>query len=422
MNYNEIKENVIELLKIEKSFKIWIKSNKDFILSPQQKKFGQINIIDFFDKKEPVLIDQEFVTNGFAEVMILPVFMLDSNVVGAIHGFMTKSDLISSSLKNDVKEFINSLILDKDHQIYKSMSFSNENVRFYDINPFFYVMECLLKNSNPSNVIDCLKSIITLQMLDYKIFKESNGTIIRKDPILEKESFHKYGSFDIDIIAEKQYKDFLSDKKSIQEYKYTVNYIYLLLLKIAQINIYEKDKTPLKKVNLVKEHFSNSIGAFSAREILISIYYFNNNIGSFIPVQKDNIDEIFKVIYNSAIDISLLRMTEFFLHLGKRDKINNLVYPVTIEKHLINIGNANKFKSQYSIKENKFFTVFESDMKMVEKSKDFVNLLDNSKYFNEEAFLERFKKDILSPEYVEKEIKDIELSIYQYKYYLNNKN
>ena len=115
-------------------------------------------------------------------------------------------------------------------------------------------------------------------------------------------------------------------------------------------------------------------------------------------------------------------MTEFFLHLGKRDKINNLVYPVTIEKHLINIGNANKFKSQYSIKENKFFTVFESDMKMVEKSKDFVNLLDNSKYFNEEAFLERFKKDILSPEYVEKEIKDIELSIYQYKYYLNNKN
>lgn len=415
MNFNEIKENVIELLKIEKSFKMWTNSNRDYILAPQRRKFGQISIIDFFDKKEPVLIDQEFVSNGFAKVILSPVFVLDSNVVGAIHGFMTKSDSISNLLKNDVKEFINSLILDKDHQIYKSISFSNVNERFYDINPFFYVMECILKNSHSSHVIDCLKSIITLQMLDYKTFKESNGTIIRKDPILENESFRRYGSFDIDIIAEMQYNYFLSDKKSIQEYKYTVSYIYLLLLKIAQINLYERDKTPLEKINLVKEYFCNSIGAFSAREIAISIYYFNNNIGSFIPIKKDNIDEIFKVIYNSAIDISLLRMTEFFLHLGKRDKINNLVYPVTIEKHLINIGNANKFKSQYSIKENKFFTVFESDMTMIEKSKDYEKILDNSKYFNEEAFLERFKKDILSPEYIEKEIKDIELSIYQYK-------
>lgn len=422
MNYNEIENYVKELLKQNSDFKMWTKSNRDFIFAPQRQKFGQINIIDFFDKKEPCLIDQEFISNGSAIVLMQPVLVLDSNVVGAIHGFMTQSNSISESLKKDVKEFIYSLILDENHKIYKNIPFRSINQRFYDINPFFYIMECLLKNSTPPSVIDCLKSILMLQMLDYKEFKESKGTIIKKDLSLKEEAIHRYGTFDIDLIAEKQYKSFLSDKKNILEYKYMINYLYLLLLKIAQINLYEENKTPLEKINLTKEYFTKNIGIFSAREIIIAKYYFNNNIGSFIPIKKNDINEVFKVIYNSAIDISLLRMTEFFLHLGSREKINNLVYPVTIEKHLITIGNAQKFKSQYSIKENKFYTLFESDMKMIEKSKDYEKILDNSKYFNEEAFLERFKKDILSPEHVEKEIKDIELSIYQYKYYIDNKN
>lgn len=397
----EIEEYIEELLKIDSSFKMWTDSNKDYILSPKEKQFGKINIIDFFGGKEPVFIDKKFMTSKQSLIIMLPTFVLDSNVVGALHGFITNSSSIKEELKGNAKSFIDSLILNKED-------------RFYDISPIFYILECILKNVDSSYVIDCLKSIIKIQMLDYKIFKESQGKLIKKDLSLEKEYLLEHGTFDIDIIANKVYKSFITDKKSIVSYKSMVNYIYMLLLKIAQVNLYENSRTPLEKINIIKDFYTKEIGAFSAREILISIYYLNNNIGSFIPINKKNINEILKGIYNSAIDISLLRMTEFFLHLGDRDKINNLMYPVTIETHLIKIGNACNFKSLYSIGD-KFFTTFEANMTMIERSKDYEKILDNSKYFKEESFLKRFSKDLLKPEIIENKIRDIELSIIQIK-------
>lgn len=411
---DEIEKYVEELLKKDASFKMWTRSKRNFLLAPERKQFGQINIIDFFDKKEAILIDQEFLDNGSAGVMMLPVLVLDSNVVGALHSFVTNGNAISESLKQDVKEFINSLILDKNHKVYEHNHDIDDNQRFYDLNPFFYVMECMLKDSTPSSVIDCLKSVLSVQMLDHKSFKESNGTVIKKDLLLEQEAIERHGTFDINIIAEKIYESFINDKKSIRDFKSTVNYIYLLLLKIGQINLYEELKTPAQKLNIVKEYFTKYMGAFSAREIHIAMYYFTNKIGSFIPTGKQNTNDVLKIIYNSAIDVCLLRMPEFMLHIGNRREVNQLAYPVTIEKHLITIGNANTFQSLYSLGD-KIYTMFRSDATSIEKSKDFEKMIDNSKYFNEESFLKRFSNNLLDPEEVENKIRDIELSIIQIK-------
>lgn len=387
-----------EFVQISNLHKVWCLSEQKFLLSPRKKQFGRIHIIDVFNEREPYLLDQDFFQNERAIVGFLPTFVLDSNVVGTINLLMN-DQIEDEKYKNEIYDFIDNMIVD-------------ENARIYDINPIFYVLECILKDIDESYIINSLASIIMLQALDYKKFKQYR--MLEKDINLEQIYLQQYGTFDLQEVAKKKFYSIKKDTLQIKNFKKSVDLTYLLLLKIAQISIYETSKSPIEKINLIKDFFVNKIEIFSAREIIISIYYMHNNIGGFIPTKQNDAEKVLKVIYNSALDVSLLRFSEILLNEGKR-KLTTLAFPVTIEKHLISIGNQLTLSTLISLG-HQFYSMFENDLSMIKNAKEFDKLIDNFEYFSEDKFLKRFEeRKLLTTEQIEILITDIEWSIKQSK-------
>lgn len=394
--------NSIELIKkfveLDLEHFVWCLSNKYFPFALQNKQFGKIKAIDIFKGYEPYLLDNDFFTYDRVPIIFKPILLLDSNIVGQIH-HVFKSKKVNEEYREEIYFLIESIILD-------------ESVRIFDINPIFYVLESLLKNLPEKNILENLMSIILLQSLDYKEFKHNK--IIQIDPIFNQVYADEYNTHNLEEIAQIRLNEIKADVQKIHTYKNIVNIIYLLLLKIAQINIYEKNKPAHYRINSVKSFCIDTLGIFSAREINIATYYMNNNVTGFIPTEKKNSDEILQIIFNSALDISLLKWSEIMLSKSSRESAQ-VVYPVTREKHLITLGEQMTLSMMLVLK-NEFYTFFESDISALLDAKDIEKSLDNTSYFEEEAFLSRFlNKKRLTPEKIENMIRDIELSIHQSK-------
>jgi len=394
-------EHLEELIDIPNVDKVWYLSTRKFLLSPKVKQFNRLNIIDIFDGYEPYLIDRDYFEKGINQVGLLPTFVLDSNVVGSLHQLFNKKN-INESDKKSLLNFIDNLIID------------DGSNRFYDINPIFYILECLLKDVADNYIIDNLASIILLQSLDLKAFKKNNMNF-QKDMSLENEYLSKYGTFNLNEVSRIMFKSIKSTKQEIQSFKKSVDLTYLFLLKIAQIDIYETKLTVLQKIKTVKKFYLDSIGVFSAREINIAIYYFHSTIGGFIPTKQKTYKVVLETIYNSALDISLLRFTETMLSQGKRE-LTAIVYPVTFEQHVSKIGQDLTLSMQSVLKSGEFYSLFKTTLSLIEKSKDLNNIINDTNGLSEHDIIERFNtRSKLNNLLIEQLIKDIELSIMQVK-------
>lgn len=395
-------KNNIELIKefvdLDSAHRVWCLSEKPFLLTLQKNQFGKITVIDIFNGNEPFLLDADFFKYERVPIIFRPVLLLDSNIVGQLH-HVFKSNKINEEYKDEIYALIESIILD-------------ETVKIYDINPIFYILESLLKSLPEKNILENLESILLLQSLDYKEFLHNRK--IQKDQIFDEIYNDVYKTCDLAEIAKIKLAEIKNDMQKIHQYRKMVNITHLLLLKIAQINIYEKNKPAHYRINSVKSFCVDILGIFSAREISIATYYMNNNIAGFIPTEKKNSDEILQIIFNSALDISLLRWSEIMLSKSCRESVQ-VVYAVTREKHLISLGEQMTL-SMMLVLENEFYTFFENDISMIAEVKDLEKSLDNVRFFEEEVFLSRFEnRKYLLPEKIESMIRDIELSIRQMK-------
>ena len=396
------------------------KGNRKYFLTPKIDTLNSLKIIDLFNEYEPILINKTFF-NHQNKVGFIPTFILDSNVVGNLKRFCENKLLNAKDLqiKNDLQKFLTYISE-------SSIQHSNGVIRIYDVNPILYLLECMINNVDEEIIIDNLVYIIKIQTMDYKKFLDTG--IIEKDPKLKEIYLNEYSTYDIRKIAEYNFHKIKQEDKIISDYKDGLNITYILLLKITQIFLYYTDKSLLDKITELRNFFNTSLGIFSIRELNVALYFFTNNIGSFLPTNKKDCNKILKIIYNSSIDISLLRITEIMI--SKINKIDFdtyscvLAYPVTFEKSISIIGSNLFFENQIII-ENEFYTLFKIDYNYLKISDIDLDKLYKEIYendFSEERVEKRNEKRQhrkIMREKINYLIQDTEMSI---KQYYNNKS
>jgi hypothetical protein len=403
-----------QIIERDNNISFMVKGNRKYFLTPQIKRLKKLNVIDLFNQYETILVNKTFFNNQ-NKVGFIPTFILDSNVVGNLKRFkenklITTDDLI---IKEDLQTFLTYLSK-------SSIEHSNGIDRIYDVNPIFYVLECIINNVPEEIIIDNLISIIQIQTMNYRKYLAMG--IIEKDPNLKDAYLKEYSTFDIKKIAQYNFYRIKQENIIINEYKEGLNITYILLLKIAQISLYYTKKPLLEKIHELRNFFNESLGIFSIRELNVALYFFTNNIGGFIPTNKKNCDDVLKIIYNSSIDISLLRISEIMISkISQIDDIYScvLAYPVTFEKSISTIS-SNLFFENQIIFENEFYTLFNIDYNNLKISNANLNKLYkeiSENDFSEETIEKRNKKRqnrSVIREKINYLIQDTEISIKQY--------
>jgi len=399
-----------------------VKGTRKYFLTPKIKTLSSLKIIDIFNEYETILVNKE-IFKSQNKLAFIPTFILDSNVVGNIQRFSEKklTHTKDSIIKDDLIKFLTYLSK-------SSIEHANGIDRVYDVNPILYILECMINNVDEKIIIDNLIYIIQIQTMNYKKFLATG--IIEKDPELKETYFKEYSTFDMKKIAKYNFYKMKQEKKMILDYKDSINITYVLLLKIAQISLYYTKKPLLEKIKELRNFFNTSLGIFSIRELNVALYFFTNNIGSFIPTNKKDSNEVLKIIYNSSIDISLLRFSEIMIsNINKVDDIYScvLAYPVTFEKSISIIGSNLLFENQI-IFENEFYTLFNinySHLKIsdIDLDKLYKEISEND--FSEMTIKRRSKKrqhiNIIK-EKINYLIQDTEMSIKQYYYNYKENN
>jgi len=403
-----------KIIETNDNIQFMVKGNRKYILTPKIETLNSLKIIDIFNGYETILVNKTFFNNQ-NKIGFIPTFVLDSNVVGNLKRFNEKKLLQTQDLiiKDDLEKFLTYLSK-------SSIQFANGIDRIYDVNPILYILECMINNVAEEIIINNLAYIIQIQTMNYKKFLDTG--VIEKEPRLKETYLKEYSTFDINKIAEYNFKKIKQENKIVLDYKNSLNITYILLLKIAQISLYYTKKSLSYKIQELRDFFNTSLGIFSIRELNVALYFFTNDIGSFIPTNKKDYNEILKIIYNSSIDINLLRMSEIMI-----SKINHdndvyscvLAYPVTFEKSISIIG-SNLFFENQIIFENEFYTLFKINYNHLKISENDLDKLykeifenDFSEIIMEERYNKRQDRDILK-EKINYLIQDTEMSIKQY--------
>ena len=405
-----------QLVKNNENIHFMVKGNREYFLSPKIKELKKLNVIDIFHGYETVLVNKSFFNNQ-NKVGFIPTFILDSNVVGNLKRF-TKKQLLQEKdliINDDLNKFL--IYLSK-----SSIQYSNGIDRIYDVNPILYIIECMLNNVNEEIIIDNLKYIIQIQTMNYKKFLDTG--VIEQEEKLKETYLKEYATYDIEKIAKYNFNRIKHENKIINDYKNGLNITYLLLLKIAQISLYYTKKSLLFKLTELRNFFNISLGIFSIRELNVALHFFTNTIGSFIPTNKQNYYEILRIIYNSSIDVSLLRFSEIMIsRINHIDDIYSCViaYPVTFEKSIGIIGSNLSFENQIIFK-NEFYTLFNINYSHLNISntdldKLYKEISEND--FSDLIMAERYEKrkdSNIIKEKINYLIQDTEMSIKQYYY------
>lgn len=311
---NNINEMLVEVDKyfantidFERFF--WLLSNMQmpFPISKltSNKTFGNnkslITIIDLFHGRKPAKLYHNYKTGNY-EVGFCPTLILDSQLVSYLRQYV------------DIKEGKQNVSMNKTlfNNVESFLRFAVENN--FDYNPFFYYMESLGKDKNKNFQETSLKdaiAILKLHTMDDKKFLDTNEIFNNQELLKQYEEDYK-GS-NLEEIAEsrsEQMIESLETRFNLNEEKL----IHALLLKMTIIqksfSLKGKKKDIIGKLMALREFMEIDLNVFLTLEYYISIFYFLNITGTFIPyIQPNtNIEKAFEKFMATTWDILLLRI------------------------------------------------------------------------------------------------------------------
>jgi hypothetical protein len=177
-----------------------------------------ITIIDPYRGRQPRLLNREFFLYGNISVIIRPTVLLDSQVVNALHTYVTSPDKLNASMREAIRSFL---------------TFVKVKLRF-DFSPIFYFAEMAAKSSQATRALyarERAATVFALQTMDEQQFSQTGRVI--PDPVAQAAqlAFSGVGSVE-EIIS--LYAGFASDALA-QKCTSEVDFSYASLLKIALV-------------------------------------------------------------------------------------------------------------------------------------------------------------------------------------------
>lgn len=271
-----------------------------------------IFLIDQFNGKRPIIINQEFIDKGNISFNMFPSALLDSNVINKIDG------LIQHGKKTDgLIEFLKFL-----------------SSRQWDSSAMFYYLEHFSKSSVETfrkNAIRRTESLLTLHSMNDEIYVKT-GTITPNNEAIAHYLLSSNSS-SLREVAEKRVDDFIIsyNKESLTQ---MIETIEIALIKMVLIRKYEmKNSSPIEQYNEFIRFLEYDLEIMLAREAHLSLHYFFDKAGRLLVIQSNTpIEKATSIIKSTAWDIFLLRMPEIMFHNNPEEIC--IAYVSTQEKKL----------------------------------------------------------------------------------------
>lgn len=293
-------------------FQFWVVTEKKYIWAPKWS-FKNLFIIDIFNGREPILIDNTLLTLQNRQIGFRNTLLLDSNVVGHIIRHFQ-----CGMVSQDIQQLLTQVA--KLHGSCKR--------KIYDINPAFYILEAFFKDVSKDKLIDPVSVLVIINHLDNDLFLRNNELKIAEE---DKEAlFGRFRSITPQDIALKIIESIcIKDNNPFIE---AAKFNYFLLLKLCYII---KQYSSQDKLSILERYinFLNDIGILSARELILGIFFLNKFFMKFAGFYKQNKTKLKKALKNTSWDLLLLKIPELTLQ-ESRGFTANLVYPITFEKEL----------------------------------------------------------------------------------------
>lgn len=374
MKLNEI-EHILEIK--DSPFKSeYYKDSFKFI-----KNKEELGIIDFYNGKLPIVLNEEFFESGKLDVMHCTTIILDSNVLDGLNQYINSYE----KMNNDRKEVIENFLL----------HVSTVNC---DYTPIFCLLENKYKSSKEIFLTTSAKkltSLLKFHSMDSNIFKESKKIEPKKEAL---EHYYKlYNASNLEECGKNWASKFYN--YNTNEYNDLVDLSYICILKMILIH-YINPK--INSLNIINKYYEfnkfmlDKIGIYLGRENILSLYYFAGLVGKFISIQPNTkYENAIDNLKSTSWDLTLLKLPEMLMNPHNLPEINTS-FIATFEKKLFDFGKLfNIDKLIYT--QNNWYSIpiisfnYEIFSEYLEKEHFDEILLENEKIINERRKKENIK-------------------------------
>jgi hypothetical protein len=305
--------------------RIWLFSDDPSPFLRGSQEFGDesfhIFLADPYRGRSPLLLNYDAFAGDEIQIPFRPTAILDSNVVAALHQFVSSPASMESGRRDAVRCFLRFACANR-----------------FDYNPFFYYMESAAKDEAGQilpHATRISRSILTLHTMNVATFVEK-GDVVQDQDLLQLYATDVGGST-LDEIAEKYAASMVhAPDPHIDGLS---RLIYATLLKIGLIHRLSR-KTAEEKYAEFLDFMGSTLNIALGPERMLAAGYFSRDFESFIPLQRGaRLDRVLNRVRSAAWDLILLRLPAHLLASSSAAEVV-LGYPCTADRVLWRVASA----------------------------------------------------------------------------------
>ncbi|WP_155988715.1 hypothetical protein [Thioalkalivibrio sp. ALE17] len=279
------------------------------------RQFGEslpLYLVDQFEGKRPVLLNDEFLSNGEITFGMYPSALLDSNILDAI------DKRVSGKGVSDGLEGFLRFVTEKG----------------WDFSPMFYYMEHLAKSSQGDflpNAIRRTEALLRLHSMNEDHFFATGEVIPNPEAVAHYTS--EAGAKTLREVAEQRVTSFANDYER-QALAGIIEATQIALIKMVLLHKFEQPKaSPAKKHEEFIRFLREDLGIMLAREAHLALHYFCDRTGKLLGIQANtSVKKALGTVRSTAWDMFLLRFPEMLFSETPAELC--IAYVATHEKRL----------------------------------------------------------------------------------------
>jgi hypothetical protein len=305
--------------------RIWLFSDEPSAFLQEAQEFGDesfhIFLSDPYRGRSPLLLNYDAFARDEIQIGFRPTAILDSNVVAALHQFVSSPASMESGRRDAVRCFLR-------------FACANQ----LDYNPFFYYMESAAKDEAGQvlpHVMRISRSILRLHTMNVATFVEK-GDVVQDQDLLQLYAA-EFGGSTLDEISENYARSMVRGPDPHVDGLGRL--IYAALLKIGLIHRLSR-KSVEEKYGEFLEFMGSTLNIALGPERMLAAGFFSRDFEGFIPLQRGaRLDRVLNRVRSAAWDLILLHLPAYLLGTSSITEVV-LGFPCTADRILWRVANA----------------------------------------------------------------------------------
>ncbi len=279
----------------DRESRVWIFCrDKPSAFLPSSVHFGDdqfgIHIVDEFAGLQPILLNLDTFTRDEIRIPFRPTAILDSNVVGYLHQYVSSEPALDPQRRETVHDFLRFVVSNR-----------------LDYNPFFYYMEAAAKDEDgtlTAHARAVSESILRLHTMDNERFLATGDIVTESGLVAEYAT--EFGVATIEEIAPLYARAMVCPTDPRVDGLSRL--IYASLLKVGLIHKRSRRGVAAKYEEL-RLFMQQTLDIAMGAERMLALGYFAGQYDEFIPIQRGaNPDRLLKRLRAATWDMLLPRL------------------------------------------------------------------------------------------------------------------